>query len=90
LSDRETEELRSGAPTLAPLLAINIPHDRSHGLFRLSRLASRSSDAPMPRTEAEMADNGGNPPMDRKTAATGSALGFSRRSPRRRLTVPRS
>ena len=57
LSDLETDELRSGAPTLAPLLADQHPaRPVTRNLFRLSRLASRSSDAPMPRTEAEMAE----------------------------------
>ena len=57
LSDGETEELRSGAPTLAALLSDQHPaRPVARNLFRLSRLASRPSDAPMPRTEAEMAE----------------------------------
>ena len=57
LTDGETEELRSGAPALAALLADQHPaRPVARNLFRLSRLASRPSDAPMPRTEAEMAE----------------------------------
>ncbi len=57
LSDGETEELRSGVPTLAALLADQHPaRPVARNLFRLSRLENRRpSDAPMPRTEAEMA-----------------------------------
>jgi hypothetical protein len=57
LSDGEAEELRSGTPGLAALLADQHPaRPVARNLFRLSRLANRPSEAPMPRTEAEMAE----------------------------------
>ena len=57
LSDAETEELRHAAPQLRALLAGNHPARQvARNLFRLSRLASLPSDAPLVRTEAEMAE----------------------------------
>jgi hypothetical protein len=57
LSDAETEELRQAAPQLRALLADNHPARQvARNLFRLSRLASLPSDAPVVRTEAEMAE----------------------------------
>jgi hypothetical protein len=57
LSDSETEELRQAAPQLRALLADNHPARQvARNLFRLSRLASLPSDAPVVRTEAEMAE----------------------------------
>jgi len=57
LSDDETGELREAAPQLAALLADGHPARAvARNLFRLSRLARRPSDAPLPRTEAEMAE----------------------------------
>lgn len=57
LSDGETEELRSAAPQLRALLSDSHPaRPVARNLFRLSRLASRTTDAPMPHTEAEMAE----------------------------------
>jgi GNAT superfamily N-acetyltransferase len=56
LSDAETEELRDAAPQLRALLADNHPaRSVARNLFRLSRLASFRSDAPVVRTEVEMA-----------------------------------
>jgi hypothetical protein len=56
LSDHETEELRNAAPQLRGLLADNHPARQvARNMFRLSRLASLPSDAPLLRTEAEMA-----------------------------------
>jgi len=57
LSDGETEELRNAAPQLMALLADTHPaRPVTRNLFRLSRLANRPSDTPMPRTEVEMAE----------------------------------
>jgi hypothetical protein len=57
LTDAETEELRHAAPQLRALLADNHPARQvARNLFRLSRLANRPSDAPMPRTEVDMAE----------------------------------
>jgi hypothetical protein len=57
LSDAETEELRQATPQLRALLADNHPARQvARNLFRLSRLASLPSDAPVLRTEAEMAE----------------------------------
>ena len=57
LSDDETGELRETAPQFAALLADGHPARAvARNLFRLSRLARRPSDAPLPRTEAEMAE----------------------------------
>jgi hypothetical protein len=57
LSDAETDELRNAAPQLIALLADNHPaRPVARNLFRLARLASRPSDAPVPRTEVEMAE----------------------------------
>jgi hypothetical protein len=56
LSDHETEELRNAAPQLRGLLADNHPARQvARNLFRLSRLASLPSDAPVLHSEAEMA-----------------------------------
>ena len=50
LSDDETGELREAAPQLAALLADGHPARAvARNLFRLSRLARRPSDAPLPR-----------------------------------------
>ncbi|HEX3681727.1 MAG TPA: hypothetical protein VHU83_04225 [Bryobacteraceae bacterium] len=57
LSDGETEELRNAAPQLTALLSDSHPARAvARNLFRLSRLANQASDAPMPRTEVEMAE----------------------------------
>jgi hypothetical protein len=57
LSDAETEELRDAAPQLRVLLADSHPaRPVARNLFRLSRLASFPSDAPIVRTEVEMAE----------------------------------
>jgi hypothetical protein len=57
LSDAETEELREAAPQLRALLADNHPaRPVARNLFRLSRLASFPPDAPVVRTEVEMAE----------------------------------
>jgi hypothetical protein len=57
LSDAEVDEMRHAAPRLAPLLADAHPaRDVTRNLFRLARLASRPGDEPVPRTEAEMAE----------------------------------
>lgn len=57
LSDGETEELRNAAPQLTALLGDNHPaRPVARNLFRLSRLAKRPSDVPMPRTEVDMAE----------------------------------
>jgi ribosomal protein S18 acetylase RimI-like enzyme len=57
LSDAETEELRDAAPQLRALLADNHPaRPVARNLFRLSRLASFPSDAPLVRTEVEIAE----------------------------------
>ncbi len=57
LSEVETEELRDAAPQLRALLADRHPARRvARNLFRLSRLASLPSDAPVVRTEIEMAE----------------------------------
>ena len=57
LSDGETEELRNAAPQLTALLSGSHPaRPVARNLFRLSRLANRQWDAPMPRTEVEMAE----------------------------------
>ncbi len=56
LSDAEIDELRHADPRLAGLLADNHPaRDVTRNLFRLARLASRSGDQPVPRSEADMA-----------------------------------
>jgi hypothetical protein len=56
LSDVEADEMRRAAPRLAALLADTHPaRDVTRNLFRLSRLASRPGDEPVPRTEADMA-----------------------------------
>ena len=57
LSDAEVDEIRHAAPKLAPLLADTHPaRDVTRNLFRLARLASRPGDAPIPRTEVDMAE----------------------------------
>ena len=57
LSNAEIEELRHAAPQLRALLANDHPARRvARNLFRLSRLANRPTDAPVPRTEVEMAE----------------------------------
>jgi hypothetical protein len=48
--------IAEAAPQLAALLADGHPRAVARNLFRLSRLARRPSDAPLPRTEAEMAE----------------------------------
>src|SRR5207244_2616179 len=56
LSDAETEELRNAAPQLRSLLADNHPARQvARNLFRLARLASLPSGAPVLRTEVDMA-----------------------------------
>jgi hypothetical protein len=56
LSEAETEELRHAAPNLRALLADGHPARQvARNLFRLSRLASLPSEAPVVRTEVEMA-----------------------------------
>ena len=57
LSDGEIDELRHAAPELASLLAHSHPARAvTRNLFRLSRLASRGQDEPVPRTEIDMAE----------------------------------
>jgi hypothetical protein len=57
LTDGEVEELSASAPRLAALLADTHPaRDVVRNLYRLARLARRSSDERMPRTEVEMAE----------------------------------
>jgi hypothetical protein len=57
LSESETEELRNAAPQLRALLADDHPaRDVARNLFRLSRLANRPADAPVLRTEIDMAE----------------------------------
>jgi hypothetical protein len=57
LSECETEELRNAAPQLRALLADNHPaRPVARNLFRLSRLGNRPVDAPIVRTETEMAE----------------------------------
>lgn len=57
LGEAEVDELRHAAPQLAPLLANAHPaRNVSRNLFRLARLASRPGDAPVPRTEVDMAE----------------------------------
>jgi hypothetical protein len=57
LTETEVDELRHIAPALAPLLADRHPaRDVTRNLYRLARLASQSSDAPIPRTEIDMAE----------------------------------
>jgi len=56
LSDAEIDELRHAAPKLAGLLADSHPaRDVTRNLFRLARLANRPGDQPVPRSEADMA-----------------------------------
>jgi hypothetical protein len=57
LSAGEVTELREIAPALAPLLAeSHAARGVARNLFRLSRLASRADDSPIPRTEVDMAE----------------------------------
>jgi hypothetical protein len=56
LNEAEVEEMAAAAPFLASLLAPSHPaRDVTRNLFRLARLANRSSDAPILRTETDMA-----------------------------------
>lgn len=56
LNEAEVEEMAAAAPFLASLLASSHPaRDVTRNLFRLARLANRSSDAPVLRTETDMA-----------------------------------
>lgn len=56
LNEAEVVELAAAAPFLASLLASSHPaRDVTRNLFRLARLANRSSDAPVLRTETDMA-----------------------------------
>ena len=58
LTEAEVDELRHVAPALAPLLADNHPaRDVSRNLYRLARLANRSTDEPVPHTEIDMAEH---------------------------------
>jgi len=57
LDDAEVEEMAAAAPALAGLLSSNHPaRDVTRNLFRLARLAARPTDAPVLRTEIDMAD----------------------------------
>jgi hypothetical protein len=57
LTETEVDELRHIAPALASLLADHHPaRDVTRNLYRLARLASKPSDAPIPRTEIDMAE----------------------------------
>ena len=57
LSEAEVDEIRNAIPRLAPLLAQNHPaREVTRNLFRLSRLASRLGDEPVPSTEVDMAE----------------------------------
>lgn len=57
LSEAEVDEMRDSDPRLATLLADTHPaRDVTRNLFRLARLASRSQDEPVPRTEVDMAE----------------------------------
>ncbi len=57
LSDAEVDEIRHAAPKLAPLLADTHPaRDVARNLFRLARLAGRPGNAPVVRTEVDMAE----------------------------------
>ena len=57
LDDTEVEELIAAAPSLAGLLSSTHPaRDVTRNLFRLARLASRPQDAPILRTEVDMAE----------------------------------
>jgi len=56
LNEAEVGELAAAAPFLASLLGSSHPaRDVTRNLFRLMRLANRSSDAPVIRTETDMA-----------------------------------
>ncbi|MEY9182365.1 hypothetical protein [Bradyrhizobium sp. USDA 313] len=57
LSDAEVEELSASAPRLAALLAdVHPARNVVRNLYRLARLARRSNDDGVPRTEVEMAE----------------------------------
>ncbi|MEK7785692.1 MAG: ATP-binding protein, partial [Chloroflexota bacterium] len=57
LSEAEVDEIRHAALRLASLLADAHPaRDVTRNLFRLARLADRPGDAPILRTEVDMAD----------------------------------
>lgn len=57
LNESEVVEMAAAAPFLAGLLASSHPaRDVTRNLFRLARLANRSSDAPVLRTETDMAN----------------------------------
>lgn len=57
LSDSEVAEMRHTSPSLAALLADNHPaRGVTRNLFRLSRLADRPGEGPVPRTEVDMAE----------------------------------
>jgi len=78
LSEAETEELRHAAPNLRALLADSHPARQvARNLFRLSRLVSLPSDAPVVRTEVEMASNGGSSRMDGRITIIATAHGCS-------------
>lgn len=71
LDDTEVSEMAAAAPALAALLASSHPaRDVTRNLFRLARLASRSPDAPLLRTETDMAgdwwDTADGPSMGRR------------------------
>jgi hypothetical protein len=71
LDETEVEEMAAGAPALASLLSSSHPaREVSRNLFRLARLASRSTDAPVLRTETDMAnewwDTADGPPTGRR------------------------
>ncbi len=56
LDETEVDEIASAAPSIASLLAPSHPaRDVTRNLFRLARLANRSSAAPILRTETDMA-----------------------------------
>lgn len=56
LSEAEIEQLATSDRALSPLLSDNHPARRvTRNLFRLARVASKSSADPLPHTEAEMA-----------------------------------
>ena len=57
VSATEVTELREAAPHLAPLLSeSHAARGVARNLFRLSRLASRIVDGPLPRSEIDMAE----------------------------------
>ncbi|HGW8230568.1 TPA: hypothetical protein ACNRLM_004095 [Escherichia coli] len=57
LSKAEVEQLKSIAPSLAPLLTDGHPARQvARNLFRLARLASQPASEPVPHTEVDMAE----------------------------------